>query len=113
MADSVNLHAIILDALGWTEFPRGDDFEFFGEPEPCDNCEEGLCNVVTYDKRRLCRRCTLDHIVEMGWDKYEPPEQELATPEIVVTDVEEDDGRTDSQIVRENGEGTSGQGSLW
>jgi hypothetical protein len=114
MADSVNLHALILDALGWTEFPKDDDFMFEGEPEPCDECNDGLCNVFTYEKRRLCRRCMLDHIVEMGWDKL--PQLELATPEIVETNVElpaEPQEEDASGGVRPEGEGSPGQGELF
>lgn len=28
------------------------------DPEPCDNCENGIMYLICFDGRRLCRNCT-------------------------------------------------------
>jgi hypothetical protein len=104
---AADLRDIILDALGWTEFPRGDDFEFFEEPEPCDNCDEGLVTVFNYENRRLCRRCMIEHADSMGW--MEAPKD----AEVKWFVLEAPVGEPEVQDSEEPEQPTSGQDSLW
>lgn len=102
-----DLRDLILDALGWHEFPERETFEFFKEPEPCDNCDEGLVDLFNYENRRLCRRCMLDHADSMGWlDPPKEPEVKWLVPEAPV-------GEPDEKVTEEPEKPTSGQEPLW
>jgi hypothetical protein len=84
----VDLHRLILDALGWSEFPKDDNFVFDSEPEPCDNCELGLVYIFSFEQRRLCRNCVIEHADAMGWLEVPDLELKFMTVNPVVTDVE-------------------------
>lgn len=42
------------------------------DPEPCDDCDTGICYIWSYDDVRRCKNCVHVYATKMGW--YDPPE---------------------------------------